>query len=347
MTTTSNPRWKKRPEGSNWGDFGPDDQLGRLNLLTPAKVLQGVQEVRTGERFCLSLPLDLPGGSKLQPRRQPPRLAAVGDDKNRYYNHALCCEYPGATDVISDDCVLLHTQYSTQWDSLAHVGSMFDVEGNGEAKRVYYNGYAAGRHILGETMPRDQNVETVNATALGIENMAAAAIQGRAVLIDLRRHFGDERVEVDFTALERVMKADGVVVEPGDMVCLYTGYADRIIEMKGDPDPAVLHGACAVLDGRDARLLAWIRDSGIAALIADNYAVERRPVGTPTAVTGPFMPLHEQCLFKLGLPLGELWHLGDLAAALGAQGRSRFLLTAPPLRLPGAVGSPVTPVGTI
>jgi len=36
-----NPRWKRRPPGSNWGDWGPDDQLGRLNLLTPDKVLKG------------------------------------------------------------------------------------------------------------------------------------------------------------------------------------------------------------------------------------------------------------------------------------------------------------------
>ncbi len=39
-------RWTRRPEGSTWGDFGPDDERGRLNLLTPEKVLQGVAEVR-------------------------------------------------------------------------------------------------------------------------------------------------------------------------------------------------------------------------------------------------------------------------------------------------------------
>jgi hypothetical protein len=32
-------RWKQRPEGSNWGEFGDDDQHGRLNLLTPARRL--------------------------------------------------------------------------------------------------------------------------------------------------------------------------------------------------------------------------------------------------------------------------------------------------------------------
>ncbi|MEY4207890.1 MAG: hypothetical protein RLZZ20_1042, partial [Pseudomonadota bacterium] len=59
------PRWKQRPPGSNWGDFGPDDQLGRLNLITQQKVLQGVAEVREGLAFNLSLPLDVPGGNVL------------------------------------------------------------------------------------------------------------------------------------------------------------------------------------------------------------------------------------------------------------------------------------------
>src|SRR5581483_10977928 len=60
-------RWKRRPEGSTWGDFGPDDQLGRLNLLTAQKVKQGVAEVKEGLTFCLSLPLDYPGGNVLNP----------------------------------------------------------------------------------------------------------------------------------------------------------------------------------------------------------------------------------------------------------------------------------------
>ena len=61
----------------------------------------------------------------------------------------------------------------------------------------------------------------------------------------------------------------------------------------------------------------------------------------------PRLPLHEHCLFKNGIHLGELWYLTELAAWLRAAGRHRFLLTAPPLRLPGAVGSPVTPVATV
>ncbi|HET7793024.1 MAG TPA: cyclase family protein, partial [Rhizobacter sp.] len=108
------------------------------------------------------------------------------------------------------------------------------------------------------------------------------------------------------------------------------------------------NNACAALDGRDERLLQWITDSGVAALIADNYAVEAYPAreaegdGARAA-----LPLHEHCLFKLGVPLGELWFLSELAGWLRAHNRSRCLLTAPPLRLPGAVGSPVTAVATV
>ena len=69
--------------------------------------------------------------------------------------------------------------------------------------------------------------------------------------------------------------------------------------------------------------------------------------GAPSDGRHPFLPLHELCLFKLGIHLGELWYLHDLAGWLRHAGRSRFLLTAPPLRLPGAVGSPVTPVATV
>src|SRR4051812_45808295 len=72
--TTPPTRFKQRPPGSNWGDFGPDDQLGRLNLLTPDKIRQGVAEVREGRAFGLSLPLDFPGEAKLNPRRSPPQL---------------------------------------------------------------------------------------------------------------------------------------------------------------------------------------------------------------------------------------------------------------------------------
>ena len=67
----------------------------------------------------------------------------------------------------------------------------------------------------------------------------------------------------------------------------------------------------------------------------------------PDDTRHPSLPIHNHCLFKLGLNLGEIWWLKDLALWLRDRNRSRSLLTAPPLRLPGAVGSPATPVATV
>jgi hypothetical protein len=106
-----------RPEGSTWGDFGPDDQLGRLNLITPAKVLQGIAEVREGKSFCLSLPLDYPGKNVLNPRRLPPVLRPTSRSGKPNMNYVLANDDPNMTDVICDDLVIMHLQYSTQWDS--------------------------------------------------------------------------------------------------------------------------------------------------------------------------------------------------------------------------------------
>ena len=335
-------RWKNRPEGSNWGDFGADDQIGRLNLITPERVRAAAAEVHAGERFCLSLPLDLPGGNLLNPRRYPPELRPTVRSGNRpNMNYNLSQDDPNMIDVICDDLVVMHTQYSSQWDSLAHVGQEFDADGDGKAEIVYYNGYRGGEHICG---PQDEGGS--RAHALGIENMAAVGVQGRGVMIDLEEEFGWEQKMVGYDDLMRVMEKDSVTVEEGDMVCLHTGFAQMIMEMGGKPDKEKLHNSCAALDGRDGKLLNWITDSGLSLLIADNYAVEAHPSRSGEGSCA-FLPIHEHCLFKLGIHLGELWYLTPLNSWLKAHGRSRFLLTAPPIRLPGAVGSPANPVATV
>jgi Putative cyclase len=351
--TPTSPRWQRRPDGSTWGDWGPDDEYGRLNLLGPDKVREGVAEVREGLTFCLSLPLDLPGGNVLNPRRHPPILRPTSRNGIANYNYETRREDPDLTDVVSDDAVIMHLQYSTQWDSLAHVGQLFDADGDGVAEPVYYNGFRPHADIVGPTDAADCGATGLVpyraaccARHLGVERMAEKCMQGRAVMIDLHAHFGRARTSVGYDQLMRVLEADNVEVTPGDMVCLHTGFAEMLIEMAGNPDGALLSKSCAGLDGRDQRLLQWITDSGLVSLIADNYAVEVHPALHQTGCN-PSLPLHAHCLFKLGVNLGEIWHLTPLATWLRNAGRYRFLLTAPPLRLPGAVGSPATPIATV
>lgn len=337
-------RWKQRPEGSNWGEFGDDDQLGRLNLITDEKVREGAAEIRTGRRFSLSLPLDLPGGNVLNPARHPPKLTATTRaDGKRVFLHSFEHDH-NTTDVACDDMVTMSLQYSTQWDGLSHIGSRFDADGDGVAEAVFYNGFRPDDDFVHPDRSGDGSSKALR---LGIEHMATFGVQGRAVLIDLRHHFGDDRRVVGYDDLMRVIDKDAVEVRRGDMVCLHTGFSDVVLSMGGQPDAEKLGSSCAVLDGFDEKLRRWVDDSGLSALIADNYAVEHRPYDFHGDGCSALLPLHELCLFKLGIHLGELWYLTDLAEWLRANGRHAFMLTAPPLRLPGAVGSPLNPIATV
>ena len=333
-------RWKNRPAGSNWGDFGPDDQIGRMNLITPERRLAGVREVKEGRAFVLSLPLDHGGHSNAM--RKPPRLSALDLDGHPTFNHVVEAGGRHACDVMCDDAVMLHLQYSTQWDSLAHWGQKFDADGDGVAEMVYYNGYRAHEHLVG---PKDGAGPC--AKKLGIESLAECGVQGRGVMVNLKAMYGAGRSWVGYDEMMRAIDAQKVDVQAGDFLLLNTGYGEAILDMGTTIDMHRLEAAGAVIRGSDEKLLRWIDDSGIVAICSDNLAVEGFDFNAMPPEGQSLLPLHELCLFKLGIFLGELWQTHELADWLEAHQRSAFLLTAPPLRLPGAVGSPATPIATV
>jgi hypothetical protein len=347
MAANSGQRWSVRPDGSNWGDFGPDDQVGRLNLITPERRRAAAAEVREGIAFCLSLPLDCPR-VPLNPRRFPPQMGFSMRGEDPAMNYPYGRLFPGTNEVVCDDKVTLSLQYSTQWDALCHMGYICDA--TGEVEVTYYNGFRGREHVKGPVdylHGRAPLEGPYGARALGIERIAETGLQARGVMIDLHAHVGLEPVAVGYERLMRVMEADKVEVEPGDVVCFRTGFDRALLaDYTGSAAPLDPHRS-AGLDGFDDRLLRWIDDCGAAALVSDNDAIELSPDFARATSQGIRVPLHHHCLFKLGIPLGELFLLSELADWLRANGRSRFLFTAPPLRLPGAVGSPVTGVGTV
>jgi hypothetical protein len=119
-----------------------------------------------------------------------------------------------------------------------------------------------------------------------------------------------------------------------------------ILESGRTPDRVTLETSCAGLDGGDAQLQQWITETRLVALIADNYAVEMYDA-PPKPGQCVMLPLHHHALFKTGVNLGEIWRLSELANWLRKNNRSSFLLTAPPLNLPGAVGSPANAIATV
>jgi kynurenine formamidase len=177
-----------------------------------------------------------------------------------------------------------------------------------------------------------------------MEHLAVAGAQGRGVLVDLSQ----EKGQVGYDTLMRAIDRQGVEVATGDLFCFHTGTDALLLSMNRQPDAErIAH--LPSLDGRDERLLRWIDESGIAAICSDSTGIEEIRFSPPPGASAGFsvFPIHELCLFKLGIHLGELWHLHELKNWLHAQRRSAFLLTAPPWRLPGSVGSPVNPIATV
>jgi kynurenine formamidase len=334
-------RWIRRPEGANWGDFGPEDQIGRMNLITPEVRRAALAEAHEGLAFCLSMPLDYPGGGEDGPRHPPRLFSTKSPNGAEMYNLPMGLGTDTPRGVVCDDGVTLCLQYSTQWDSLAHWGARFDADDDGVEEIVYYNGYRAGEHMVGTSdgvAPR--------AGALGIENLATSCAQGRAVVVSLADHFGTGRTWVNFEMLDQAMRAQQAKVRAGDFLLLHTGLDDALLGAARQPSD-VMNTVGAVLDGRCEALRNWIAGTKLVAICSDNQAVEGFGFPDHEAGDHTMLPLHELCLFKLGIHLGELWRLGELSRWLLKAGRSACLLTAPPLRLPGAVGSPATPVATV
>ncbi|GIU89320.1 MAG: cyclase [Acidimicrobiia bacterium] len=292
---------------SNWGRWGPDDQRGTLNLITPDAVRRGVAAVRTGRCFSLAIPFDA-SGPQWDTRNMPERV----NPELRTYAVNVSFTGDPRDFTTSDDAFRMGTQAATHWDALAHVG---------------YDGR------LWNDTPMDVVSET-GAARLGAEHLGPIATRG--VLLDVARVHGvpyfDGNHAITSDDLERARAAAGVDVEPGDAVLVRTGQMHFL--RQGDrrrysmPSPGIATDA-----------VPWFRDHDVAAVATDTITFEVYPCEDPRV----FMPVHMIHLRDMGLVQGQNWSLDELGDDCAADGRYEFLLVATPLPLTGAVGAPVAP----
>jgi kynurenine formamidase len=293
---------------SNWGRWGPDDQRGTLNFLTPEAARRGTAAVKRGESFSLAIPFDEDG----------PQTGVIPGRINPQ-REMLAMNAPFTGDIAdfctSDDKVEMGVQAATHWDALAHVG----YEG------VMYNG-----------VPFDAVTET-GASKLGIENFGPIVTRG--VLLDIARLKGVDYFADNYAVtgddLDEAATTAGVTVESGDIVLVRTGQMHWLREgdkMRfNDPSP-----------GMSTRSIEWLHDHEVAAVATDTLVFEVWPCEDPAVL----LPVHMLHLRDLGLVQGQLWHLDDLAADCAGDGQYDFLLAATPLPLTHAVGGPVAPTAT-
>jgi kynurenine formamidase len=295
---------------SNWEKWGANDQRGTLNFISPEKISEAAGLVRTGDIFSLQLPLDQNGPQTGAFGRVNAihQMVATGTD-----HLSGAQQYPLGFGY-ADDSIFMFLQGGTQWDGLAHIFR------NG----LMYNGNKASE------------VTSAGAAKNGIEQMPAIATRG--VLLDLplivERPYLEPGEAITPILLDEACAAHGVEIEAGDAVLIRTGDMARRRTLPGWDSYSAGDSP-----GLSLRCAPWLYEHQVAAIATDTWGVEVRP----NEISESFQPLHLVMVVRMGLLVGEIWYLDQLAEHCHADGRYTFLLVAPPLVIPGAVGSPLNP----
>jgi kynurenine formamidase len=294
----------------NWGRWGPDDDIGTLNLIDEAARRRGAAAVVSGRAFPLGLPLSEAEGIQLgfvEGRVNPTRtMVHINQPVNADQPEWVC---------FSEDVVTLATQCATHWDALAHASY----------GGVIYNGYPAS------------TVSADGAARCGIHRLGT--VVSRGVLLDVARALGRDVLEPGHPImpgdLDEALALAGVELEPGDIVLVRTGQMVHLAPGRRD-----LMAYTFPSPGLTIETAGWFHHHDVAAVATDTLVFEVYPSQHDDA----YLPVHLLHLVEMGLTKGQNWVLDALAEDCAADGRYSFLLDATPLPLTQGLGTPLNPV---
>lgn len=310
------PLYQDLPEAtaggrSAWGVFENPD-LGAFGLQTPERIAAAAQLVRRGAMFALQAPMDVIDPGMFN--RSKPRHTRI--------------VRPGAS-ALDDVFDNFFPQVSSQWDALGHVA------------------YQPGVFFGGATL------EDLHQGARSTQHLAERGIAARAVLLDLeqvlpQRH-ADYHPGTSFAVspddLEACREAAGITYRPGDVMLLNSGflrwYRGLTDEERAAMAPRDRLAAAGV--EHTERMAEYLWNAQISAIVSDLPSTETWPPDASDEAA-PFGFLHRMLLGQLGIFIGELWHLQDLADDSRADGVHESFLVSAPLNVSNAVGSPANAV---
>ncbi|KAJ7753425.1 putative cyclase-domain-containing protein [Mycena maculata] len=315
------PPFKNFP-GCAWGVWGPEDQLGTVNLLTDALVKKSaLEEIRTGKTVSLNWPLNFP--EKPMFGRIPPEIKMFQKMKDGHkYSR--------------DDEIHINTQSGTQWDGLRH----FPIVEH----EMFYNNTPASALPQGlHPIPDPQQIDPAHAR-IGMQNWANHGICGRGVLLDLVKFLSNDGIlsydpwtthAITVPQIEACAKAQGIQFTRGDILILRVGFIKKYYESSQDSRDS-LRGKPETFAGieqsEDMKRFLW--NNHFAAIASDQPSLERWP--TPTGV--PHM--HQTILGLWGMPIGEFFDLEKLSEVCAEYQRYSFFFSSWPLNMIGAAASP-------
>ena len=282
----------------NWGRWGKDDEVGTVNLITPQKRTAAAGLVRSGRSVSLS-------------RYFPKTPAPNNPNPAQHWMQSFSFGKGGA--AVDYYGVSYHGFVTTHIDALCHVwGENGLWGGHDPAKAITFDGAKFG----------------------SVEHWSNG-ITTRGVLLDIPKHRNEPYVTMERPVhgwdLEDAAKAQGVTLEPGDALVVYSG---REAWQEAHPDS--LYGTGAGWPGLHASCLPFIRDNDVSVLVWDMMDCTPGGYDTLFAVHG--------AIYSYGLALLDNALLQPLAEACAAEGRYEFMLTIAPLKVAGGTGSPVNPI---
>ena len=307
------PRYSELPGGFAWDLLDP--ALGSLELLTPERVAAAAALVRSGRRFSLNLPLDVP---------DPPMFG------RQAMRHEVFELLPGF--VLDDKLDNFYPQASTQWDAFSHYA---------HRERGYFGGVDNETAKAGALGIDAWARVGIAGRGVLVDVARHAAATGQALAVDDATVITPDR-------LEAAAAWAGVELQTGDILCVRTGWVGYYRSLDADRR-AELSKASTDYTFRDFRtpglgpgpaVAEFLWDHGVAAVAVDNPGVEPFGPAMTDGTTAFDDALHTRVLAMLGIPLGEFFDFDALAADCEDDGRWEFLFTSAPLAIPGGIGSP-------
>jgi kynurenine formamidase len=293
----------------NWGKWGPDDQLGTLNYITPDKVRAAASLVKKGRHVSLAIPINKVAGP---------------DNPNQAIHfitqgHDIDIGSSGVRFAMDFIGMAFHGDCHTHIDALNHISY----------KGLTYNG-----------KPAQEVITTQGGTTLDIDAYHDGLV-GRGVLLDIPKFRGVKWLEpgefVTRQELEACENAQGVHLGEGDILVFRTGHHRRRLDVGAwsCAYPPAGQGKA----GLHVDAIPWMHERKIAAFLPDGDGET-----VPSVVEGVGYPIHPLQIVAMGMLASDSLQFEDLVKACEQEGRYEFMVVGLPLRLPGGTGSPWNPI---
>lgn len=285
----------------NWGRWGDDDQRGALNLITPEKRAAAAALVRSGRIVSLSRDLPtVPGpGNPIPAQHWMRTMRRKGGG--------------AALDYVA---TVYHGFTTTHLDALCHVW---------------------GEDGLWNGRDPDLEIRSSGARWGGVQHWRDGIVT-RGVLLDVTRYRGEPFVTLETPVqdreLEAIATAQGVSVETGDALVVYSGR--EAWRRASSSEATTVYTLDSPRPGLHASCLRFLREHDVAVLVWDLMDAAPDEYDLPWTVHG--------AIFAYGVALIDNALLEPLAAVCAEEGRYEFLLTIAPLPIVGGTGSPVNPI---